>query len=166
MKWSIHQLNKYRSKGLQIDEMVTFDVSDWNTDIRNVFPVHVTGKAEFSANKYTFHLRVQGTMILPCSRTLEDVLYPFDIITTEVFVASQEEYVAYVDVHYLQGEVLDLLPVIKENIILEIPMQVFSEKALEEALSKGQDWQVITKKVKTEDVDPRLANLAKFFDKR
>ncbi|WP_416826953.1 YceD family protein [Ectobacillus polymachus] len=166
MKWSIHQLNKYRSKGLEIDEMVTFDVSDWNTDIRNVFPVHVTGKAEFSANKYTFHLRVQGTMILPCSRTLEDVLYPFDIITTEVFVASQEEYVAYVDVHYLQGEVLDLLPVIKENIILEIPMQVFSEKALEEALSKGQDWQVITKKVKTEDVDPRLANLAKFFDKR
>lgn len=166
MKWSIHQLNKYRSNGVVIDEIVTFDVSDWNCDIRDISSVHVTGNAELGANKYTFHLRIQGTMTLPCARTLEDVLYPFDIITTEVFLASPEEYEAYVDVHYLQGEVLDLLPVIKENIILEIPMQVFNEKATEEALSKGQDWQVVTDKVKTDDVDPRLANLAKFFDKR
>jgi uncharacterized protein len=166
MKWSIHQLNKYRSKGLTLDEAVNFeDVAEWNSDIRELSPVQVIGRADLGANKYTFHLHIKGTMILPCSRTLVDVPFPFDIETTEVFLASEEEYEADADVHYLQGEVLDLLPVIKENILLEIPMQIFSEKASNGAPAKGQDWQVITEEEKTEKVDPRLAGLAKFFDK-
>ncbi|MNG37517.1 hypothetical protein D3C84_1248960 [compost metagenome] len=53
-----------------------------------------------------------------------------------------------------------------ENIILEIPIQIFSDEASTEAPMKGQDWQVITEKEQTEKVDPRLAGLAKFFDKQ
>ncbi|WP_028398903.1 YceD family protein [Ectobacillus panaciterrae] len=166
MKWSIHQLNKYRSKGLTLDETVKFDdVAGWNSEIRNVSPVRVTGRADLGASKFTFHLHIQGTMVLPCSRTLVDVPLPFDIETTEVFLASEEEYEADANIHYLQGEVLDLLPVIKENILLEIPMQIFSETASDGAPAKGQGWQVITEEGKAEKVDPRLAGLAKFFDK-
>ncbi|MFX3622469.1 MAG: DUF177 domain-containing protein [Ectobacillus sp.] len=167
MKWSIHQLNKYRSKELTFDE--TVDVSDLKqlqADIRDISPVRVTGKADIGPGKFTFHLHITGTMVLPCSRTLADVTFPFDIETTEVFLASQTEYVADADVHYLQGEVLDLLPVIKENIILEIPMQIFSNEASDETPMQGQDWQVISEEKKTEKVDPRLAALAKYFDKQ
>ncbi|MDG4655821.1 DUF177 domain-containing protein [Ectobacillus antri] len=166
MKWSIHQLNKYRSKGLTFDETVQFDdLQDW-PEVRDLSPVKVSGKADLGASKYTFHLRIQGTMILPCSRTLVDVPLPFDIQTTEVFLASEEAYEADANIHYLQGEVLDLLPVIKENILLEIPMQIFSEAASDGAPTQGQGWQVISEDEKTEKIDPRLEVLAKFFDKK
>jgi uncharacterized protein len=166
MKWSIHQLNKYRSKGLTLDETIRFqDVEEWNSDIRSLYPVHVTGKADLGVQKFTFYLHIEGTMILPCSRTLVDVPFPFEIETTEVFLTSEEQYEAYADVHYLQGEVLDLFPVIKENILLQVPMQVFNEDASNRALTKGQDWQVVTEEDKTQKIDPRLEGLAKFFDK-
>jgi uncharacterized protein len=168
MKWSIHQLQKYRHKGLTLDEMA--DVSElkkMNTDIREISPVHVQGRVDFGSDKVTFHLHITGTMVLPCSRTLVDVPFPFDIHTTEVFLLAKSEYEGDEDFHYLEGEVLDLLPVIKENILLEIPLQVFSEEAepADGAPTKGQDWQVISEKEKTEKIDPRLAGLAKFFDK-
>ena len=166
MKWSIHQLNKYRSKGLTFDETVDVSELKGSADIRDISPVRVAGRADLGANKFTFHFRITGTMVLPCSRTLADVAFPFDIETTEVFLASKEEHEDEAEVHYLQGEVLDLLPVIKENIILEIPMQIFSDEASTEAPMKGQDWQVVAEKEQTEKVDPRLAGLAKFFDKQ
>ncbi|MCP8970259.1 YceD family protein [Ectobacillus ponti] len=169
MKWSIHQLNKYRSKGLTIDEAIDVsDLKEVNHEIRDISPVHVTGRADLGANKFTFHLQITGTMVLPCSRTLVDVSLPFDVQTTEVYLASPEEhYEGDADVHYLHGEVLDLLPAIKENILLEIPMQIFCDtEAAGGAPMKGQDWQVVTEVEKTEKVDPRLAGLAKFFDKQ
>ncbi|MFD3448030.1 YceD family protein [Microbacteriaceae bacterium 4G12] len=167
MKWSINQLNKYRASGLTLDEVVDVsELKEMNEDIRDISPVHVTGRADLGANKFTFHLHIQGAMVLPCSRTLVDVTFPFEIETTEVFLASKQEYEADTDVHYLQGEVLDLLPVIKENIILEIPMQIFSESASGGTPMQGQDWQVVTEQEKAEKVDPRLAGLAKFFDKQ
>ena len=87
-------------------------------------------------------------MVLPCSRSLVDVTLPFDIKTTEVFQTSQEEFETEAEIHCLEGEVLDLLLVIKENILLEIPMQIFSDDVSGGAPTQGQDWQVISKKTK------------------
>ncbi|MEH7461764.1 DUF177 domain-containing protein [Bacillus thuringiensis] len=166
MKWSIHQLNKYRHKGLTLDEMVDVtELKNVETDVRDVTPVHVTGRVDFGSNKFTFHLHITGSMVLPCSRTLVDVTLPFDIETTEVFLVSKEDFETEADFHYLEGEVLDLLPVIKENILLEIPMQIFSEDVSEGTPMQGRDWQVISEKSEEKPVDPRLAGLAKFFDK-
>ncbi|MDF9555915.1 YceD family protein, partial [Bacillus tropicus] len=78
---------------------------------------------------------------------------------------SQEEFETEAEIHCLEGEVLDLLPVIKENILLEIPMQIFSDDVSGGAPMQGQDWQVISEENKEKTVDPRLAGLAKFFDK-
>lgn len=166
MKWSIHQLNKSRHKGLTLDEMVDVsELKEIEKDIRDIPPVHVTGRVDFGSNKFTFHLHITGSMVLPCSRSLVDVTLPFDIKTTEVFLVSEEKYETDAEVHYLQGEVLDLLPVIKENILLEIPMQIFSEDVSGGAPSQGRGWQVISEKSEEKSVDPRLAGLAKFFDK-
>ncbi|MBO9130278.1 DUF177 domain-containing protein [Bacillus sp. 165] len=168
MKWSIHQLQKYRNKGLTFDEMVDVsELKEENTDIREISPVHLQGRADFTSDYITFHLHITGTMVLPCSRSLVDVPLPFDVHTKEVFLLEHTEYEGDEDFRYLEGEVLDLLPVIKENIILEIPLQVFSEEAEPAggAPTKGQDWQVISEKDQAEKIDPRLAGLAKFFDK-
>ncbi|WP_456275601.1 YceD family protein [Bacillus sp. AK128] len=166
MKWHVHQLKKFQHKPLLIDE--TVDASELkriNHEIRNVSPVIVTGKVDVSSDKATFHLELKGTLVLPCSRTLVDVELPFDITTTEHFLLQPVDYEVDEEFHKPEGDVVDLLPVIMENILLEIPMQVFAENPNKEesAPQSGKDWQVITELEKEEKVDPRLAGLAKFF---
>ena len=149
-----------------MDEMVDVsELKEVEKDIREINPVHVTGRVDFGSGKFTFHLHITGSMVLPCSRSLVDVTLPFDIKTTEVFQTSEEEFETEAEIHCLEGEVLDLLPVIKENILLEIPMQIFSDDVSGGAPTQGQDWQVISEEDKEKTVDPRLAGLAKFFDK-
>ncbi|MCA1029957.1 DUF177 domain-containing protein [Bacillus timonensis] len=169
MKWSISQLNQLQHKGLSIDEYVDVsDIKDIDSTIRGIDPVHVTGRADLSSAKATFHLTISGSMTLPCSRTLVDVNYPFNLKTTETFLLRQTlDYEAdEEEIHLVQGDVVDLLPIIKENILLEIPMQVFSNDQHVEgaAPQEGKDWVVITEEDKRNQIDPRLAGLAKLFE--
>ncbi len=167
MKWSVHQLQKLQHKGLNLDEVIDLSsLRERNHEIRAVSPVHVDGRMDYSAAKITFHLHLTGTLILPCSRTLADVEFPFDIRTIETFYRSPDEdmYDAE-EYHLLEGDVLDLLPVIEDNILTEIPIQIFSDEPVSEEMSHGQGWEVVAETEEQEKVDPRLADLAKFFDK-
>lgn len=164
----MNQLNQVRNKGIIIDDMV--DVSELVkiSDIRRIPPVHVKGHGDFGANKVTFTLTIEGTMILPCSRTLKDATHPFKIETTETYLLSPEGYGLpdEENIHQVEGEVLDLLPMIKENILLEIPIQIFCDNPTEEggAPQSGKDWELITGNEKKDKIDPRLAALKDFFD--
>jgi uncharacterized protein len=168
LKWSISQLNQLQSKGLKIEEEV--DLSDLvisHQDIRDISPVSVSGRADISSSKVTFHLSISGSMVLPCSRTLVDVQYPFSIDTTETFLLKPADYDMEEDFHLADGDIVDLTPILKEILILEIPMQVFCEDVTNEegaAPQSGKDWEVITEDDQNNKVDPRLAGLAKFFE--
>ncbi|WP_078547333.1 YceD family protein [Litchfieldia alkalitelluris] len=168
MEWTISQLNQLQHKGLSIDEIVDVtELKELKNSIRDISPVRITGRADLSSLKVTFHLTISGTMILPCSRTLVDVHYPFEITTTETFMLRHtSDYETDEETHQVQGDVVDLLPVIKELIILEIPMQIFCDDLNTEgaAPQEGKDWQVISEEDKANKIDPRLAGLAKFFD--
>ncbi|MGN1401776.1 MAG: YceD family protein [Bacillus sp. (in: firmicutes)] len=167
MKWTITQLQKYRDKGLVIDEQVDVsEIKETDKQIRKVSPIHLTGRADISAAKVTFHIRMTGEMILPCSRTLVDVPLPIDIKTTETFLLKADQDYMDDDTIVVQGDVIDLMPIIRENLLLEIPMQVFCEDANPEgaAPQSGNDWEVVTEEKQEKKVDPRLADLAKFFD--
>lgn len=168
MKWTIHQLHQLQAKGLAIEE--TVDVSDLKQIdklIRDISPVHVEGRADIGATKFTFHLTIEGTMVLPCSRTLVDVSYPFTIQTTETFFLNDYDVNPDEDTHLVQGDSIDLLPIVKELVLLEIPMQVFAEEPSEGgAPQAGVGWEVITEEQSKEKIDPRLAGLAKFFEQK
>ncbi|WP_210363712.1 YceD family protein [Bacillus sp. REN3] len=167
MKWTISQIQKHRNKEFLIDETVRMDsVKETDPEIREVSPIKLSGRADISASKVTFQIRIQGHMILPCSRTLVDVRYPIDVETTETFVLNGHDYVAEEDVYQVKGDVIDLEPVIREILLLEVPMQVFCDDAdgQEGAPQSGKDWEVIEEQEKQEKLDPRLAGLAKFFE--
>ncbi|MDR4886610.1 DUF177 domain-containing protein [Bacillus sp. HNG] len=170
MKWTINQLNQLAHKGLTIDETVDVkDIMELEKSIRDISPVQITGRADLSSTKASFHITISGSMILPCSRTLVDVKFPFEIRTTETFLlkdTSVYDLESDEDVHQIRGEVIDLLPIIKENILLEIPMQIFCDDSNSEdaAPQSGQDWEVISEDDKKNKIDPRLAGLAKFFE--
>lgn len=168
MKWTMSQLQKYRNKDFSVDEAVHVDeIKKIDPTIREVSPMHIMGQADISATKVTFHLRIKGYFILPCSRTLVDVNYPIDVETTETFLLTPQEYETSEEVHQVDGDVIDLMPVIREILLLEVPMQVFSEAAegKDGAPQSGKDWEVIhDEEEKRPKVDPRLEGLAKFFE--
>lgn len=173
MKWSVVQLQKYQRSGLQLDETVRLDeVKERNSDIRSISPVHVTGHCTVSSKKMTCQLRLEGVMILPCARTWEDVEFPFDIKSDEIFTwAEYAEDSEDDNVHTVEGDVVDLQPVLEELVLLEVPLQVFREGADEVVIEGGDDWSYQTDdqlREETENAqpktDPRLADLAKFFD--
>ena len=173
MKWSIHQLSKFRKDGMPIDTVVQLDeVKTRNPDIRNVSPVHVKGLCTFGASQMTCQLTISTTLTLPCARTWEDVEYPVNIETVEVFSWTDERNRGDVegDIHYVDGDVVDMKPVLEELILLEVPMQVFKENT-EGQVHGGKGWDYSTdedvekaKEVDEPKLDPRLAALAKYFD--
>ena len=173
MKWSIHQLSKYRKDGMPLDTNVQLDnLKTRNSDIRNVSPVHVKGLCTFGASQMTCQLTVSATLTLPCARTWEDVEYPVNIETVEIFSWIDEEQRGDVDgdIHFVDGEVIDMKPVLEELILLEVPMQVFKENT-EGQVQGGKFWSYstdedveIANKVDEPKLDPRLAALAKYFD--
>ena len=127
--------------------------------------MHITGKADIGSSKITFHLNIKGHLILPCSRTLVDVNYPINVDTTETFLLNGSGYESEEEVHQVKGDVIDLMPIIHEILLLEVPIQVFAEDRTEEgAPQSGKDWEVIHEQDKKDKIDPRLAGLAKFFE--
>lgn len=167
MKWTLSQLQKYRSKDFPIDEMVNVDeIKETDQTIRHVSPMHVTGRADIDSTKVTFHLNIKGHLVLPCSRTLVDVNYPIDVETTETFLLKGLDYETEEEVHQVKGEVIDLMPVLNEILLLEVPMQVFCDDHTSEegAPQSGKGWEVIHELEKQDKIDPRLAGLAKLLD--
>ncbi|WP_400247036.1 DUF177 domain-containing protein [Niallia sp. JL1B1071] len=168
MKWTLSQLQKFRSKGLPIDETINMDeIKETDPTIRRVSPIHITGRTDIDSTKVTFHLNIKGSLVLPCSRTLVDVDYPINVETTETFLLKVSEYETdEEEVHQVKGDVIDLKPIIAEILLLEVPMQVFCEDTKEEgAPQSGNDWEVIQEQdLQEKKADPRLAGLAKFFE--
>ncbi|WP_026692137.1 YceD family protein [Peribacillus kribbensis] len=168
MKWTITQLQKFRDKKLELDEYVDVsDIKELDTQIRDASPMHITGRADISSSKVTFHLHIKGKLILPCSRTLVDVEFPIDIETIETFLLNTAYDVSDAENAFaVEGDTIDLLPVIKENILIEIPIQVFCDDTDSEdaAPQSGKDWEVVTEEDQKKKIDPRLAKLANFFN--
>ena len=172
MKWAIHQLSKYRHDGMPIDETIRLDgVMRRNPDIRSISPVHVKGHCTFGAAQMTCHFHLTGTLILPCARTWEDVEYPIDIQSDEIFSWAESHRDNDEEIHFVEGDVIDLDPVFEELILVDIPMQVFKEDAEKSALNGGKNWSYSTdeelsaqEENEPKKLDPRLADLAKYFD--
>lgn len=168
MKWTLSQLQKYRSKDFSFDEIVNVDeVVKMEAEIRDASPMRITGRADIDSEKVIIHFKMEGHLILPCSRTLVDVKYPINVETIETFLLKASDYETEEEVHQVQGDVIDMMPIIHELLVLEVPMQVFCDDSGEEgAPQSGKDWEVISEQEKTEKIDPRLAGLAQLLNQK
>jgi len=174
MKWAIHQFAKYRHDGMIVDEFVNLNnMIKRNPDVRDISPVHVKAHCTFGAAQITCRFELSGTLILPCARTWDDVEYPFEIQSDEIFSWSENASAdGYNNFHIVEGDVVHVDPVLEELVLLEIPLQVFKEGSDQFRHEGGKDWsyttdEELTDKQKNDEpkLDPRLANLAKYFDR-
>ena len=79
-------------------------------------------------------------MVLPCSITLKPTNYSFEInIEGNLQEISEEMGKIYEN----KQKTIDILPIIWENILMEIPIKVVNSD-ISDAISKGDGWELIT----------------------
>ncbi len=122
-------------KYIDINENIYFSKEDLKgTEILDMQNIKVIGSIHLnSLDEYILNLNINGTMILPCSRTLKPVEYKFE---TEIEENIEENLQKF-------QKTIDILPIIWENILMEIPIKVISPEA-EEIETKGDGWELIT----------------------
>ena len=135
-----------------IDTKVIFPKKDLEkAGILSMDEVEVKGDITSDLGEYFLNLNLKGKMVLPCSLTLEPVDYPFTLEIEENLNEMMENFKK-------SQKTIDILPIIWENILMEIPMKVVSPKA-KNMKTKGDGWELIT------DSEPKAnSSLAKLKD--
>lgn len=142
MVFDLLRLKNGIDKKIVINENYTFSEDELkNSGILKLDDVSINGEITLNSLREVYiYLCVKGTMILPCAITLKPVEYPFNIIIDGDLSEIQEEH----------GEntkkcinSIDILPIIWENILMEIPMRVVAPDAKITNMS-GDGWRFIT----------------------
>ena len=141
MLLDLTKLQNRKENELIFNEVITLDNELYkDTDIRELSPLDVSINIQrITDSAYNMDLYIKGEMTLPCSVTLKDVKYPFEV-KTEVKVSNtdenDEEYVKIIQNN------IDIIPIIWQNIVLEIPLRVVSEDISDSPVS-GDGWKLI-----------------------
>lgn len=158
MEYNLLRLKNDLDEFISIDESYSFSKEELKgTDVISLNDVKVVGEITKDAiDELYLDINVSGTLVLPCAITLKPVNYPFDIKiegNIDELVGENEKSVKK------DENTLDILPIIWENILMEIPMRVVSEDAEEELSNlEGNGWKVITEE-DDHEINPELAKL-------
>lgn len=165
LKYNLQWIIKHKGT-FDFEEEITFptEMFERYNQINGLKDVIVSGTGNLDTRDKRLYvdLNIKGTMILPCALTLEDVDYPFDIDSTEVFTFEKPDPLE--DVHEAKKNIVDLTPVVFSNIMLEVPMRVVKDDA--NIKESGQGWKIVVDhsgEHNEEYIDPRLAKLKDYF---
>lgn len=141
MLLDLTKLQNRKENELTFNEVITLDEELYkDTDIRSLSPLAVSINIHrVTDSDYSMDLNIKGTMVLPCSVTLKDVNYPFEV-KTELKVSNNDEN----DEEYVKimQNNIDIIPIIWQNIVLEIPLRVVSED-ISDSPVEGDGWKLI-----------------------
>jgi len=149
----IFNLNELNVKNEIIfnEEVVKNDELDYR--IHDLKDAYVNGRIYVDATgDIILDCKFTGTMIIDDSISLEKVPYDFEIDIEENLKNIEENYQ---DSYVFSKNTLDLIKVLWQNIVLEVPI---SYTKVVDANLKGNGWELKTQE-KSEDIDPRLKKL-------
>ena len=161
MHYDLVRLNNNIDKSIEVNETYTFSQDELRgTDLLKLEDIKVEGEIfKNSLGNIELSVDVDGVMVMPCAITLKPVNYPFSIeISGEI-----EELMENFDENSTNFQnSIDILPIIWENILMEIPMRVVSEEAKNSNIKKeGEGWKFVTEE--EEKISP-LSELLDFLD--
>lgn len=144
MNFDITRLNNNIDKSIFINEVYSFSKDELlGTDLLKLDNVKIEGEIfKNSLGNIELNLDVSGIMVLPCAITLKPVDYPFSIeINGEI-----EELMSDFEENFTKlKNTIDILPIIWENILLEIPMRVISDEAKDKDFNlSGNGWEFVS----------------------
>ena len=161
MEYNLIRLNNNIDKYIEVDETYSFTQDELKgTDLLKLDEVKVTGEIlKNSLGNIELNLDVEGVMQLACAITLKPVNYPFSI---EISGEIDELMENFDEKERNFQNSIDILPIIWENILMEIPMRVVSEEAKNSDISmEGNGWKFITEE---EEIKSPLSELMDLLD--
>ncbi len=136
MKIDLNYLNRFGKMNIDSDFVIDEDYYK-NTDIRKLENLHVSGEVSVDYDDYiNLNVKITGRMILPCAITLNDVPYDF---TSEI----EENIGKFEEIYKNNKNLLEISPILWENIVLEIPIRVVS-KDIKPSNTSGDGWELIS----------------------
>ncbi len=149
MKWTLGQLAKM-NKPIEVNyELDLSNSLDKMPDVKAISMVKIMGNGyELGFDEYVFSLDVKCELIMTCAISLEDVKYPLEFHTDEIFKTENNDGD---DVNLVTNEV-NLDEVILANIIMRIPMKV-----VKEGITFNEEEEV------EEYINPAFADLKKYL---
>lgn len=144
-------------ESIEIDEELIVEKEVYkNTDIRTLSPLKLIGSiVEIGERIYNLHLYVSGVMTLPCALSLEDVEHPFELMIDQNVGISDE----FEQNYKIISNTLDILPILWENIVLEIPNKIVKENAT--VKTQGDGWSLVNE---GESKNDQLSELKELLD--
>lgn len=136
MKIDLNYLNRFSKINVDEDIEIPEDIYK-DTDIRHLNNVHVSGiiSVDYEDN-INLNLNITGTMILPCAVTLKDVTYNFE---SEI----DENIGKFEEIYKNNKNSLEILEILWENIVLEIPIRVVADDS-KPSNTSGDGWELIS----------------------
>ena len=136
MKIDLNYLNRFSKSEFNEDISIDEELIK-KTDIRSLKNLHVSGIAEIDyEDNVNINLEINGTMVLPCAVTLNDVNYDFSS-TIEENLGKFEE------IFKKNKNSLEISSILWENIVLEIPIRVVAE-SVKPSNTSGDGWELIS----------------------
>ena len=129
---------------IDIDETYQFSKEELEIlEIDYLDDLKVMGTISLDALKEVFlDLTITGTMIIPCAITLKPVNYPFEINIS----GTLEEIDGNLEKKCQKSQnILDIFPIIWENVLMEVPMRVLSEDAYNYVIFDANKVNIVNK---------------------
>lgn len=178
MKWSLNELRQAKETPIEFDTTLDLEAAlkERRNDLISAAPVQVEGVFTVDQRGILGSFNVKTKIQVPSTRTFEPVTIPLDFDFSEYYVSHHQNDLSQFDdldvVIVLENDVLALEDVIIDNILVQIPMQVLSEKEQHAEFSEmpqGKSWGVLTEDQlknnahRKDQIDPRMAKLKDFF---
>ena len=161
MNYDLVRLNNNIVKRIEVNETYSFTLDELKgTDLLKLDNIKVEGEIiKNSLGNIELNLDVEGVMVLPCALTLKPVNYPFSIEISGEIDELTEDF----DENSTNFQnSIDILPIIWENILMEIPMRVVSEEANDSNMTmEGEGWKFVTEE---EEKTSPLSELMDYLD--
>ena len=155
MNIDITRLKSGIDSQVEIDMLYSFDKGMLKkTDIISLDNISVKGYiTSNSIDDYDLDVNVDGIMVLPSSLTLEPTDYKFSI----KIEGNIDELLKEINETLKKNQnTIDILPIIWENILMEIPIRVVGDKN-QSLQMEGDGWKLITEEEKK--LNPELQKL-------
>ena len=158
MNINLSKLLNHQVDEIVIDEIINIPKDYLNDDIKDISEVKVTGNITNNDYLIELNLNISCNLTLICSVSLKDVDFPINISVNEELSEEDDE-----EFNKILNNSIDLLPIIWQNILMEIPIKVVSPDLKEENVY-GDGWKFITNEEEDKEIDPRVSKLKDLLD--
>lgn len=141
-----------KSEGVTFDDYLSIkeELLGRDAGILDIRDVHAVGSVTYDQGLYLLNYKLDYVITLPSSRSMTPVELEEGQLISEIFItqadmADKEDLVEENLVLVLEGESIDLVESVIDNILLNIPLQVLTEEEVNsDDMPSGSNWSVLT----------------------